>query len=105
MMVSDEEEQIVSNVLSGFITAIVSLKVSTEKIDDVAKNLKDYVNVEDLFLVTGDTDIIMKVKFLNYKDLKEFIVDKVGRMEGVQDTSTMIVVASYKEKGILITEK
>ncbi len=105
MMVSDEEEQIVSNVLSGFITAIVSLKVSTEKIDDVAKNLKDYVNVEDLFLVTGDTDIIMKVKFLNYKDLKEFIVDKVGKMEGVQDTSTMIVVASYKEKGILITEK
>ncbi|MGC8610588.1 MAG: Lrp/AsnC family transcriptional regulator [Thermoplasmata archaeon] len=104
-MVSDEEEQIVSNVLSGFITAIVSLKVSTEKIDDVAKNLKDYVNVEDLFLVTGDTDIIMKVKFLNYKDLKEFIVDKVGKMEGVQDTSTMIVVASYKEKGILITEK
>ncbi len=105
MMVSDEEEQIVSNVLSGFITAIVSLKVSTEKIDDVAKNLKDYVNVEDLFLVTGDTDIIMKVKFLNYKDLKEFIVDKIGKMEGIQDTSTMIVVASYKEKGIMTTEK
>ena len=105
MMVSDEEEQIVSNVLSGFITAIVSLKVSTEKIDDVAKNLKDYVNVEDLFLVTGDTDIIMKVKFLNYKDLKEFIVDKIGKMEGIQDTSTMIVVASYKEKGIMAREK
>ncbi|MGC8585287.1 MAG: Lrp/AsnC family transcriptional regulator [Thermoplasmata archaeon] len=104
-MVSDEEEQIVSNVLSGFITAIVTLKVSTEKIDDVAKNLKDYVNVEDLFLVTGDTDIIMKVKFLNYKDLKEFIVDKIGKMEGIQDTSTMIVVASYKEKGIMTTEK
>jgi len=105
MMGSEDEEQVMGQVFGGFITAVIGLKVDTGHIDNIARLLRESPNVEDLFLVTGDLDLILKVKFLNYKDLKEFILEKVGKLEGIQDTSTMIVVAPYKERGVMLSEK
>ncbi|MGC8564809.1 MAG: Lrp/AsnC family transcriptional regulator [Thermoplasmata archaeon] len=105
MMGSEDEDKVMNQVFGGFITAIIGLKVDTNHIEDIAKLLRDSPNVEDLFLVTGDLDLIIKVKFLNYKDLKDFIIGKIGKLEGIQDTSTMVVVAPYKERGIMLSEK
>lgn len=105
MMGSEDEEQVMGQVFGGFITAVIGLKVDTGHIENIARLLRESPNVEDLFLVTGDLDLILKVKFLNYKDLKEFILEKVGKLEGIQDTSTMIVVAPYKERGVMLSEK
>lgn len=104
-MLGSEEEKVMDQVLGNFITAIIGLKVDTNHIENIAKLLRDSSNVEDLFLVTGDLDLILKVKFLNYKDLKDFILEKIGKLEGIQDTSTMVVVAPYKERGIILGEK
>ncbi|MEL9998888.1 MAG: Lrp/AsnC ligand binding domain-containing protein [Thermoplasmata archaeon] len=105
MMGGNEEEHVMGQVFGGFITAVLGLKVDTAHIENIAKILRESPNVEDLFLVTGDLDLILKVKFLNYKDLKDFILEKIGKLEGIQDTSTMIVVAPYKERGIMLSEK
>ena len=105
MMKMDEKDEVMSQVFSNIITALIGLKVDTPHIDSIARVLRDSPNVEDLFLVTGDFDLIIKVKFLNYRDLKEFILEKVGKLEGIQDTSTMVVVTSYKERGLVFNEK
>lgn len=105
MMGSEDEDKVMTQVFGGFITAIIGLKVDTTHIENIAKLLRDSPNVEDLFLVTGDLDLILKVKFLNYKDLKDFILEKIGKLDGIQDTSTMVVVAPYKERGIMLSEK
>lgn len=105
MMGSEDEEQVMGQVFGGFITAIIGLKVDTAHIESIARLLRESPNVEDLFLVTGDLDLILKVKFLSYRDLKDFILERVGKLEGIQDTSTMIVVAPYKERGVMLSEK
>ena len=81
------------------VTAIVTLKVDTKEVDNIAMKVSDEANVDDVFLVTGDTDIILKTTFSKYSDLKHFVVNRVGSIPGVKETSTWMVVTTYKESG------
>jgi DNA-binding Lrp family transcriptional regulator len=50
-------------------------------------------------MVTGDIDIIAKTQFNTYKEMKEFIVNELGKIDGIKNTSTMMVVSTFKEHG------
>ncbi len=82
------------------VTALIGINCDTAKIEEVSKALVDYNNVEDVFLTTGDFDIMVKVKFPEYSNLKEFILEKISKLEGVNKTETMLVVNTYKERGV-----
>ena len=86
----DDEEQVI---------AMIMLKVDTKQADKIAATVSDFVQVEDVFLVTGDTDIIAKVRFESYSKMKNFVMEKLAHVKGIKDTRTMMVVTAYKEKG------
>lgn len=81
------------------VTAIITLKVETKDADVVCENVSLLKPTEDVFLVTGDTDIVVKAKFRNYSQLKRFLVEELSAVKGVKDTKTLMVVATFKEKG------
>ena len=82
------------------VTALIGVKVDTKNIENFAKEAVEFNNVEDVFLVTGEYDIIVKVKFPTYGELKDFIISKLSKLDGVLKTETMMVVNTYKERGI-----
>jgi len=84
-----------------YITAIINLKVDTKDADIIAERVAEFELVEDVFLVTGDTDIVVKTKFRSYHDLKSFLVDDLSNIDGVRDTKTLMVVTTFKESGKL----
>ena len=45
------------------VTALVALKVETSEADAVASEVSRFAEVQDVFLVTGDTDIFLKVRY------------------------------------------
>ncbi len=81
------------------VTAIVTLKVDTKEVDNIAVRVAEASCVDDVFLVTGDTDIILKTTFKRYAELKHFVVDTLGPIPGVKESSTWMVVTTYKESG------
>jgi Lrp/AsnC family transcriptional regulator, leucine-responsive regulatory protein len=83
------------------VTALINLKVDTKDADKIAERISGYLLVEDVFLVTGDTDIVAKVKVQTYNQLKRFIVDDLSKIAGVKDTKTLMVVSTFKERGDL----
>lgn len=83
------------------VTALINLKVDTKDADKIAEKISGYLLVEDVFLVTGDTDIVAKVKVQTYNQLKRFIVDDLSKIAGVKDTKTLMVVSTFKERGDL----
>jgi Lrp/AsnC family leucine-responsive transcriptional regulator len=83
------------------VTALINLKVDTKDADKIAERISGYLLVEDVFLVTGDTDIVAKVKVQTYNQLKKFIVDDLSKIVGVKDTKTLMVVSTFKERGDL----
>jgi len=83
------------------VAAVITLKVDTKEADRIASQVAKFDSVLDVFLVTGDTDIVMKCKFASYKGLKEFVLKSLAPIGGVKDTKTLMVVTTYKESGAL----
>lgn len=97
--------QKIEEVMSSFygqemVAAIILLKVDTKEADRIAGEIAKFNEVQDLFLVTGDTDIIAKARFPDYRGLKGFVVDGLAPIEGIKDTKTLMVVTTYKEGGV-----
>ncbi|MHB8351180.1 MAG: Lrp/AsnC family transcriptional regulator [Thermoplasmata archaeon] len=82
------------------VTALVALKVETSEADTVAGEVARFAEVEDVFLVTGDTDIFLKVRFPHYDELKEFVLRRLPAVKGIRETKTLLVVTAYKEGGV-----
>jgi len=81
------------------VTAIITLKVDTKDADAVCEGVSLLRPAVDVFLVTGDTDIVVKAKFRNYTQLKRFLVEDLSSIDGVRDTKTLMVVSTFKERG------
>ncbi|MDH4122804.1 MAG: Lrp/AsnC ligand binding domain-containing protein [Thermoplasmata archaeon] len=83
------------------VKSIIQLKVETKEADIIAEKVANLPEIQDLFLVTGDADLIAKVSFENYGLLKRFIVEKLSKIDGVRDTKTLMIVTTFKEDGKL----
>jgi DNA-binding Lrp family transcriptional regulator len=97
--------QDIEKVMSSFygedqVAAIITLKVDTKEADRIAGEIAKFDVIEDLFLVTGDTDIIAKARFKDYRGLKDFVINSLAPIPGIKDTKTLMVVTTYKEGGV-----
>jgi DNA-binding Lrp family transcriptional regulator len=81
------------------VVALTALKVETAEADNVAAEVSRLTEVEDVYLVTGDTDIFIKVRFPNYDELKDFLVHRLPMVRGIRETRTLLVVTAYKDGG------
>lgn len=99
---SGEMEQLIETYYGeDQVLAIVNLKVDTKEVDRIAFEIARHELVEDVFLVTGETDIVVKARFRNYLHFKEFMVEHIARIPHVKGSSTLMVVCVYKDKGVL----
>lgn len=81
------------------VTSLITMRVDTKLAEEIALNVSEFDCIVDVFMVTGDIDIIAKSKFQTYKEMKEFIVNDLGKINGIKNTSTMMVVSTFKEHG------
>ncbi len=81
------------------VVALIALKVETAEADGVASEVSKFTEAEDVFLVTGDTDIFVKVRFPHYDELKDFVLHRLPAVRGIRETKTLLVVTAYKESG------
>jgi DNA-binding Lrp family transcriptional regulator len=71
------------------------IKVRTQDIDHVQKSLLAYPEVKETHLVTGDWDVLAILEFppnpsASKRQVLDFIVEKVAKIPGVEDTSTLV---------------
>src|SRR4030043_192373 len=96
----EEFEEVISSYYGEEqVAALVTFKIDTKGSDQVAQKIASFDHIEDVFLVTGDTDIIAKARFPNYAALKKFIVDDVADIDGIKETKTFMVVTTFRERG------
>lgn len=105
----NREKSDYDNVISSYfeneqVTALINLKVETKEADVIAENISKDPAVSDVYLVTGDTDIVAVVKFQNYSQLKRFLVEKITNIPGIRESKTSMVVTTFKEGNELIFE-
>ncbi len=61
---------------------------------EVSKNVREIPNVETLYEVTGEYDIVAVISGMSVAEVNECI-EKIRRVEGIMKTNTMIVLQSW----------
>jgi len=76
---------------------LVRVKPGSEII--VRDELESLSQNKEVYMLYGEWDFLVKVKENNLKKLKDFIVSKIRTIEGVLDTSTLIVAEGLEDEG------
>ncbi len=79
------------------IIAIVAITAVPQRYEKVLDELKSMPDVYEIYDVTGEYYTITKVRVSNREELAN-ILDKIGRIEGVESTRTMYVLRVIKEE-------
>ena len=86
------------------VTALVGMRVEINRVENIAAEIVSEPHVEDVFVVTGDFDIIVKVRFPDYNEFQKYILNKLSKISGVRDSKTMMVVSIKKENKRVFVE-
>ena len=76
--------------------AIVAIYVDSSQMDEVLQALFSVSNVEELFEVTGEFDIVTVVSADNIESLRDVLKDKIMKISGVKSTVTSIILEAHK---------
>jgi len=74
----------------------VNIFVESDALDDVLKALCQFSNVEELYQVTGEYDIVALVSAADIDEFREFLKYKILKIEGVRSTITSVVFNASK---------
>lgn len=78
------------------VSAFIMLKADPKMYQQVLERLKSMKEVVEIYDVTGEYYALLKVMVSDNEKLAE-VLDRIGKMEGVTDTYTMMVLRTIKE--------
>jgi len=64
---------------------------------EVAKKVARFPDVQEIHIITGDWDFLIKVKEKDVATVGKFVVDKLRTVQGISKTLTCMVFDSVKE--------
>lgn len=86
------------------ITAIIIIQSESEKHKDVEKELSNLNNVSEVYSISGEYDILIKVWAHTLDELNNIINSKIRSVDGIEDLTEMIVMERVKEGVVPLTE-
>lgn len=84
--------------LEAYILVIVDYRLLKEKgmtQHKLAENLRKQKFVEEAAMITGVSDIILRVRVSNISQLEEFVTKYLRNVDGIEKTQTSVVLSSF----------
>lgn len=78
------------------ITALVLFKAEQGRIPTLANQLGAIDEVVEVLSITGEHDLMAKIRVREYEMLSDVVTEKMQKMEGVLGTRTMMAFKTYK---------
>ncbi|MEN4018807.1 MAG: Lrp/AsnC family transcriptional regulator [Methanobacterium sp.] len=79
------------------ITSIIIIQTESEKHESVKEGLSILEEVSEVYSVSGEYDILIKVWVQSIEELNQLINAKIRSVDGVEDLTEMIVMERVKE--------
>ena len=87
---------------TAFILASVSYRAKSDGISvsqrTVAKEIAKFAEVQEVHIITGDWDLLVKLRAESVDAIGKFVVDKLRLINGLEKTLTCMVFETIKEK-------
>jgi DNA-binding Lrp family transcriptional regulator len=68
---------------------------------DVAREISKFPEVQEVHIITGDWDMILKMRAKDVESVGQFVIDKLRLVTGIDKTLTCLVFASEKESAAI----
>jgi len=81
----------------GNILGIILIKASNTDQRQIVQKLLEHPSVENAAIMTGNTDIVIRIRVKSIEDLNKFILDYLRKIRGIQDSTTMISLEYYEK--------
>jgi len=78
------------------VSAYIMMKMQVGMDDQVLAEIKKLEQVKEADATYGSYDLVIKVSFKTIEDLDRFIFEKIRRIKGINETSSMIVAKQVK---------
>lgn len=76
--------------------AFVDIFVESPHMDEVIHELKELPNMEELYEVTGEFDIVSLVSAGDIEEFRDILKNKIMKIRGVKSTVSSVVLHSHK---------
>jgi len=76
--------------------AFVDIFVESPQMDDVVQELQKLPNMEELYEVTGEFDIVSLVSAEDIEEFRDILKNKIMKIKGVKSTVSSVVLHSHK---------
>jgi DNA-binding Lrp family transcriptional regulator len=79
------------------ISALIYLKTNPSYAIDIANKLRSLSEVKDVYMTTGEHNIIVKIIAEHLQYIEEFVREKISIIEGVKSASYQIITRTIKD--------
>ena len=76
--------------------AFVDIFVEAQEMDEVITSLTKLENLEELYEVTGEFDIVTLVSANDIEEFRDVLKNKIMKIKGVKSTVSSIVLKAHK---------
>lgn len=75
----------------NLVSAYIMMKMQVGMDDQVLAEIKKLEQIQEANATYGSYDLVIKVNFRTIEDLDRFIFEKIRRIKGITETSSMLV--------------
>ena len=76
--------------------AFVDIFVESPLMDAVVNSLKELPDLEEMYEVTGEFDIVCLVSAADIEEFREVLKNRIMKIKGIKSTVTSVVLHSHK---------
>lgn len=78
------------------IVAFIAVDIEPNKVKRAVEELSKLPEVDVLGIATGAHDVLMQVTVKDLQELESFLIEKLGKIEGIKSTETSILTSVKK---------
>lgn len=78
------------------IVAFIAVDIEPNKIKKAVEELSKLPEVDVLGIATGAHDVLMQVTVRDLQELESFLIEKLGKIDGIKSTETSILTSVKK---------
>jgi len=86
------------------VKAFVNIFVESKELDSITETLVKLPEVTDIYEVTGEYDLVTLVTTDTISSFRDFLKNKILKIDGIRSTVTAVVIYTHKREGKLISE-
>jgi DNA-binding Lrp family transcriptional regulator len=85
--------------------AFVDIFVESPEMDNVLEALGKLENLEELYEVTGEFDIVTLVSATDIEEFRDILKNRIMKIKGIKSTVSSIVLKAHKGPKCVCTEE